>query len=362
MTSSSPEGAVRPSPTVRGLLLTVLVVAALVLAATPGLVAPADAARLPRTRITGTVPSTAYGNQPFVISGKIKPRSRNRDVQVQVLRGGTWAILARTRTTKQSTYTVAASLPEGVSKVRLVARAKRARIGSTKPRTVRVLPDPDRGSRLAAGSSLTAGQYLRSPSGRYRLVMQPDGDLVLLDGASKVWSIGSVGAGRRLVLQADGNLVVVGDAGLGWQTATTGFDGSELVVQDDGNVVVSSRGLATWARTAGYLGDVLPSGAVMQPGASRRSPGGRYWLRMQADGNFVVYDGTTALWSTGTSGDNFAILQTDGNLGVYPRAGGSAVYNAGVVSPGAVLKVQDDSNVVIYQGATAVWSWRTGKI
>lgn len=51
---------------------------------------------------------------------------------------------------------------------------------------------------------------------------------------------------------------------------------------------------------------------------------------MQGDGNFVLYAGSTALWSSNTAGH-----------------------------PGAHLAVQDDGNVVVYQSSTPLWSSNT---
>ena len=48
---------------------------------------------------------------------------------------------------------------------------------------------------------------------------------------------------------------------------------------------------------------------------------------MQTDGNFVIYAGSTAVFSTHTNGQEHAYLrmQDDGNLVIYSNSG-SAIY------------------------------------
>jgi hypothetical protein len=55
-------------------------------------------------------------------------------------------------------------------------------------------------------------------------------------------------------------------------------------------------------------------------------------------------------------------MQGEGNLVVY-NASKVAQWNAGTGgNPGAYLKVQNDDNVVIYQGGTALWDWESGPL
>jgi hypothetical protein len=82
---------------------------------------------------------------------------------------------------------------------------------------------------------------------------------------------------------------------------------------------------------------------------------------MQSDGNLVLFQGSKALWSSGTAGNGGATvtMQTDGNLVVYN--GGTATWNSNTAGfSGASLQLQDDGNLVIYHSGHPVWDWGSG--
>jgi hypothetical protein len=94
---------------------------------------------------------------------------------------------------------------------------------------------------------------------------------------------------------------------------------------------------------------------------SLASCNGDYTLIMQGDGNLVLYQGSTALWASGTvgSGADEAIMQGDGNFVLYTSSG-SAVWASNTPgNAGAYLDVQNDANVVIYSASGAAL-WSTG--
>ncbi len=97
---------------------------------------------------------------------------------------------------------------------------------------------------------LARGQSRTSCDGRFALVMQDDGNLVLYQtGVGALWHTATHGTGASwAVMQDDGNFVVYDDVGTArWHSRTHGYPGSVLVVQDDGNLVVySPTGAALW--------------------------------------------------------------------------------------------------------------------
>ncbi|MDU0289069.1 S8 family serine peptidase [Saccharothrix longispora] len=98
---------------------------------------------------------------------------------------------------------------------------------------------------LLRGESLQAGQSRTSADGRFTLVMQGDGNLVLYTAAGQaLWSSNTWGTGAtHVVLQGDGNLVIYTAAGVAkWHTNTWGTAADRLIVQDDSNVVLYGPG------------------------------------------------------------------------------------------------------------------------
>ena len=130
-----------------------------------------------------------------------------------------------------------------------------------------VLPD-----RLQSGSRLLPGQSLTSNGGRYRLLYQSNGDLVLLDDVEgiHVWSTGTAGASAgQAVMQSDGNFVIYDAQGVPvWFTGTGGNANAQLVLQSDGNVVVySSDGRAVWDQIGASTPTPTPT-PTPSPGAT----------------------------------------------------------------------------------------------
>jgi hypothetical protein len=92
------------------------------------------------------------------------------------------------------------------------------------------------------------------------------------------------------------------------------------------------------------------------------SPNNRYELRMQSDGNLVLYYRPTynALWQSTTSGSGAtrAVMQQDGNLVVY--RGETDLWQSKTSGyTNATLVMQDDGNAVIYHNGVARWSTGT---
>jgi hypothetical protein len=107
---------------------------------------------------------------------------------------------------------------------------------------------------MSPNVALVPGGSVRSCGGRYLLVHQDDGNVVLYDEPR----------GRAL-----------------WSTQTHGRATASIVMQDDGNLVLYAPGERP----------LWHSGTHGRPGA---------WLAVQDDGNVVVYLGTRPLWATNT--------------------------------------------------------------
>ncbi|MEX1140719.1 MAG: peptidoglycan DD-metalloendopeptidase family protein, partial [Thermoleophilaceae bacterium] len=141
-----------------------------------------------------------------------------------------------------------------------------------------------------------------------------------------------------------------------------GHPGSRVVMQSDGNLVVYSSGRALWASNTAVVKPSVPStltaGQQLRAGELIRSASGRFRAVMQGDGNFVVYDGSTALWSSRTNGHpgSRVVMQGDGNLVVYSK-GGRALWSSRTNGhPGSRVVMQSDGNLVVYRGKKPLWA------
>lgn len=110
---------------------------------------------------------------------------------------------------------------------------------------------------MTAGQTLIPGQSLTSADGRYKLVLQGDGNLVLYSPNRALWSTGTQGRSPGLfVLQGDGNMVIYGsDNRPYWASWTQNTGGNAFYMQGDGNLVLyNSQGAPVWhTRTVGQI-------------------------------------------------------------------------------------------------------------
>ncbi|MFC1636120.1 lectin [Planctomycetota bacterium] len=89
-----------------------------------------------------------------------------------------------------------------------------------------------------------------SPNGKYRFVLQADGNLVLYrtTNGQAMWASNTNGqAVRNAIMQGDGNFVIYGFPAPIWASNTVGHPGSFLVVQNDGNVVIYQPNSPKWS-------------------------------------------------------------------------------------------------------------------
>jgi hypothetical protein len=183
-------------------------------------------------------------------------------------------------------------------------------------------------------------------------------------------------------MQRDGNLVVYNTGLAIWASGSNGHANATLIVQDDGNTVIYDGQKAVWHTNTAQPAELVPIVAptpVPPPSASDRmccdtelplgarltSANGRYFLIFQEDRNLVLYkksDGKDKpLWASSTNGRvNRCIMQADGNFVLYKDrypvwASGSNGHT------NATILVQDDGNMVIYDGQKAVWHTNTAQ-
>jgi len=343
-------------------------------------------------------PAAAAGAQPAVhvhafisagskleVNGSVVPAPKHATAELETRRKGKWGGRAETTISSHGVFALSLKVARGGDKMairvavvrggRLLVRssttvarksASQSHLGRQSHASPAASHPPEAVvsgplSELRPGQSLTAGEQLVSPNGKYRLLMQEDGNLVVYEGSKALWSSGTWGnPGAFTTMQADGNLVVYLGGKALWDAGTWGFPGASLILQDDANLVIYHAGHPVWDRLSGYIGDQL-NGWHLEPGAYLLSRDHHYKLVMQGDGNLVLYQEEHALWSSGTNGHPGAAadMQSDGNFVIY--SGGNPIWNSSTDGfPGAHLQLQDDSNAVIYQDGHPVWDWGSG--
>lgn len=130
--------------------------------------------------------------------------------------------------------------------------AQRARIQCT-------LTAKQRVSSLYRGTQLNVGDRRWSPNGKFFLLMQNDGNLVIYKkDVGAIWSSNTMGSGaNRAAMQDDGNFVLYAPNYVPkWASGTNGRPDNLLLLQDDGNMVIYAMGAPTvqWStRTGGRM-------------------------------------------------------------------------------------------------------------
>jgi RHS repeat-associated protein len=140
-------------------------------------------------------------------------------------------------------------------------------------------------------------------------------------------------------------------------------------MQDDGNLVTyifkwqagvyAAPTPGSYPNSACSIGTYLVAGQMLPSGKCIVSPHGQYFLLMNTDGNFFIYDWAhgTGTWGPGTQGHPgaYAIFQTDGNLVVYD-VNGTALWSSGTSGTYAErLDLNDDGRIIIWKSA-----WNSG--
>lgn len=225
---------------------------------------------------------------------------------------------------------------------------------------------------LQPGQELTGGQDLVDMT--MSLVLGTDGNLVLDDAGHAVWANGITNQpNSHLIMQTDGNLVEYNPAGSPvWVTGTYGHPGAYLGLGSAGEFGVYDFPTTLWQSPypntylASNQSDVLFAGQTEgAPGQEMLDAALGYSL-YEYDGWLEMYKNGTnnLLWSEGSyyPSGAYAIMQSDGNFVLYH--GGTAVWSTNTgghpASYGYYLHLQADGNLVVYSDfGQAEWSSHT---
>lgn len=102
---------------------------------------------------------------------------------------------------------------------------------------------------------------------------------------------------------------------------------------------------------------VLRAGDYLRSGQNIYSPEANSVLRMQEDGNLVLYNNFSAIWQARTSGNPgaYMVVQGDGNVVVYSKDN-SPLWNSRTSATNVELVLQTDANLVLVSNGTPIWS------
>jgi hypothetical protein len=104
-------------------------------------------------------------------------------------------------------------------------------------------------------------------------------------------------------------------------------------------------------------------GWQMNIGSKRWSPNGRYILKLQSDGNLIIYHKplNEVIWSSKTQGRGVfkAVMQYDGNFVLYTKDNVARWHTGTDGKPTNHLLLQDDGNLVIYSMGSPTAQWAT---
>ena len=209
------------------------------------------------------------------------------------------------------------------------------------------------GSVIDGGKVISAGNYLLSPNGNCKAVMQGDGNFVIYKSGKAIWCSAtntSAFSSYFATMQADGNFVIYGQNGTSktavWASGTNygAVSGCkyQLRLNDSGRLDVintKNSNQLIWNNTS-----QISYHNNLNVGETMLSSNGKYRAQMQTDGNFVVYDVSTStakpIWNSRTHVSGKTINTTKGSTVKMQQDGN--------------LVVVDSTNKVIWNSKTAV--------
>jgi hypothetical protein len=235
---------------------------------------------------------------------------------------------------------------------------------------------------LAPNATLVAGdpahESKTTKSGRFTIIMQTDGNLVIYDrGAFRneyrpIWASNTwLSAARVAKMRLDGTLALLDTAGnVIWTAPYAGRPATFVALQEDGNLVAYEPSkYEVWAGGVGggangVVGAFQPTfdappvrlwrDSRISAGQTIWSETGRSYLAMQLNGQLAFYVDGALRWSSGTaySGASVGLLSYVGELQVT-SAGGAVLYRSNTDQYlNTYLTFTDEGRLSIYRVVT----------
>ncbi len=249
---------------------------------------------------------------------------------------------------------------------------------------LRATPTGSKASVLAAGSALHPGDFLASPNGHYRLVMQPNGALVTVVARTlePTWSTGSGGHPGAYAALQNGNFVVRADSDTGagdstsgilYETKTSDHPQASLHLLNDGNLVLqdapSTHTLWQSGSVPGVVGSSLEAGDGLHPLQYLRSPNGEFELTNDGrTGQLRLVSLTSPscpLWSVPTRGipASVAVLLSNGDFVLYGPVSRVSWSSRTAGNSNAQLVLSDEGTLTLVStSGKALWQVPTASL
>ncbi|OWA51366.1 putative Vascular endothelial growth factor receptor 1 [Hypsibius exemplaris] len=238
---------------------------------------------------------------------------------------------------------------------------------------------------LKPGAKLLMGRAVHSNEESCEMTVQPDGDLTVsrkCDGA-EIFSL-RYGHGRSAnrkwenVTSIQGiGVTLNGNIEFYWPNGTVKLKyrnvqdrfaesaGADLRLNNDCTLCVYKDGACLWTSDAlTYKCSMLEPGGVLYAGQSIWSPNHAVKLKLQSDGNLVLFrqcDGRS-IWESSTTYDHslphYLSMQEDGNLAMFNQ-NQTLVWSTGTAMArfaGATLHVQNNGTICIRKRGVCLWT------
>lgn len=233
--------------------------------------------------------------------------------------------------------------------------------------------DSTRVQKFSIGTSIVASSYIGTPGIDYvfpsSMIIDSDGNYLILD------------KGENAVIKISTSNTVIatyGSQGTSYgkfsapQSFYQNFLGQIFIVDSGNNRIqvfdkstvfpgppptTTTTTLGTSARSDLNMGERLSSGQVLVPSSNSCN----CQAIMQTDGNFVIFKGSSALWNTGTSGNQAAYLvfQNDSNLVIFNSS--TPKWNSQTYGkPALRLRMQPDCNLTLLSADLQTVLWNSG--
>ncbi|KQS10001.1 hypothetical protein ASG04_05295 [Curtobacterium sp. Leaf183] len=224
------------------------------------------------------------------------------------------------------------------------------------------------GSAAAAGATATgitgsaaaapSGTSIRSPHGLYWLDVQADGRLVEWGGSGVLWSTPTRSPGATLAVGTDGTLALRATSGATlWSAGSpSAGDAPTLQVSDLGVVQLVRGSTVLWQQVPATR-DRLVAGGSLLAGQEIRDTTGVRRLLVRVDGQLRIIIGTRTVFTVAGGPGAALRMQADGNVVLYDAVGRArwSTRTGRFGGSGMELRMRTDGDLVLTQGATRRW-------